>query len=199
VVDVGLAADARGCAGGGFVQLEEGAAHAHARRSFVQDAQLPVAGMQLEAVVLLGDRAALDGRSGHGARLLFLARLPQLAFERLLNQFVLDAGGQARQSFLCLAHGAQWIIRCFGAPASSSLANFAMSSLGTSSVCCETTCSTCASSVSCAGVSPSLRSSWISLPASLASVGLSLSAMTGRRMPKRFSRATTSSTPIRES
>lgn len=98
VVDVAVAADPGGGAGGAFMQFEEGVLDAEAAGAVVDDAQLLVAGVEMEAVVFLGDLGFLfrgarqrlaGGRGG----------LAQLALQRLLDEFVFDAGGKAGQLF----------------------------------------------------------------------------------------------------
>ncbi|WP_286936526.1 hypothetical protein [Achromobacter sp. UBA4530] len=78
------------------MQFEEGVLHAQATGAIVDDAQLLIAGMQVEPIVFLRDLGFLFGGTRKRVRA-GLGRLAKLALQRLLDESVLDAGGKAGQ------------------------------------------------------------------------------------------------------
>ena len=94
VIDVAATADLGAGARCAFVQFEEGVLDAEAARAVVDDAQLLVAGMQVEPVVFLRDFGFLfGGARGRLAR--GCGGQAQFALQCLLDESVFDASGKA--------------------------------------------------------------------------------------------------------
>jgi hypothetical protein len=166
--------------------------------AFADDPQLLVARMEIETPVLLGRARSASSSAPVGASdPCPLLGLTQPTFECLLDQPVLDLGGEPGKPLRAMAISPA--VRRRPAAASMSAAKLAISSAETSTPCCLAICSVCASS-SVLGVAAPLRCVSVSRnccsrrSASLAIVGLWLSASTGKPNPKRASRATS---PVR--
>jgi hypothetical protein len=81
------------------MRTEKGIVDPHPGRPVVDDADLLVAGMEMEAVILLGNAVERGGFPNRGTVLVTLFDPAQLPFKSLLDEFVLDLGGDARLLF----------------------------------------------------------------------------------------------------
>ena len=79
--------------------LEEGIAYTQARRAIVNDTQLLIPRMKVEAVVCFRNVARRRRRGGRMVRRReWLPRLPQTPLQRLLDQLVLELRTQAHHA-----------------------------------------------------------------------------------------------------